>query len=437
MQTHHALALIPAAVAVLCVVAAVYIVYKERTRSELVSVNFQPQRRQLPYQVVGTTRGSRRPPPKAAPQTAPVQQAQADQSYNTSQPFSLPQAAPPDVQPGVEAQHQAAQTGGEDGKHEDLKTPWQRFAEDDLHGEQLQVPKAQPRVPLNNIPTQVSQIVRLKRLTFQSEERDTQLYPTPSFYRMKMNVPMRNVVSVNMTNAAIPLSEYLVNEYTQWLDVEYLGVLYQVQMPLGDWNTSAGLYASTLQTAMITAGLPATLTVTSNVDTQRLTFATNTGNPWRFLMRSGPNVNQSMWQIIGFPRVDTELAPVLHAPNNLDFQGTYAVEFFIDEISCHLESSDNMVNHVILQKFLAISVTTYKAPPDAGLPRTFFPIARLQYLTFRFLVSYTILEPGSDIPVQKYRPYLCNGRNHTFQLDFGCKEYADMFEQTVELDPQS
>lgn len=285
------------------------------------------------------------------------------------------------------------------------------------------------------------QVVKLKRLTFQSEQRDFQVYPTPSFYRLQMAVPMRNVVSVMMSNGAIPLSEYLVNEYTQWLDVEYLGVVYQVQMPLGDWQSAVGLYATTLQTAMIAAGLPATLTVTSDVDTQRFTFATNNGNPWRFLMRTGPNVNRSMWQIIGFPRVDTELATVLRAPNNLDFQGTYAVELFIDEISCHLESADNMVAHMILQKFAAASVTTYKSPPDAGyfpgLTRSFPPIGRLQFLTFRFLVSYTVLNPGSDVPVQTYRPYMANGRNHTMQIDFGCKEYYDVLQETVELDPQS
>lgn len=350
-----------------------------------------------------------------------------------------PVAVPANLQPDTTPFTLPAEPVSEDKKSAEAsgKTPWQRFAEDDLHGDQLAAPKPQPRVPLNNIPQPLSQIVRLKRLTFQSEERDPQIFPTPSYYRLKMAVPMRNVVSVSLTNAAIPLSEYLVNEYTQWLDVEYLGVLYQVQMPLGDWNTSAGVFATTLQTAMIAAGLPATLTVTSNTDTQRLTFATNNGNPWQFLMRTGPNVNRSMWQLIGFPREDTALATVLVAPNNLDFQGTYAVDLFIDEISCHLDSADNMVAHIILQKFLAISVTTYKAPPDAGLPRTFFPIGRLQFLTFRFLVSYTILEPGSDVPIQKYRPYLVNGRNHTFQLDFGCREYENMFENTVELDPQS
>lgn len=440
MQTHHALALIPAAVAVLCVVVAVYIVYKEQEAGTLTLSRAPLQLQFKPPRLAARAAQAQARQLARAPHSAPLR---PDMQYASAQPM---QAAPePVAQAAVQSRlsiNEESDTGivvvpqAPPIPTPDTRTPWQRFAEDDLHADKLVAPKPQPRVPLN-MPKDVQQVVKLKRLTFQSEERDPQMYPTPSIYRLKMPVPMRNVVSVSLTNAAIPLSEYLMNEYTQWLDVEYLGTLYQVQAPLGDWNSSIGSFATMLQAAMIAAGLPAALTVTSSIDTQRLTFSTNTGNPWRFLMRSGPNVNRSMWQVIGFPRVDTALATTLVGEYNVDFQGTYAVDVFIDEISCHLDSADNMVAHVILQKFLAISVTTYKAPPDAGLPRTFFPIARLQYLTFRFLVSYTILNPDSDVPEQVYRPYLPNGRNHTIQLDFGCKEYVDVFEQIVELDPQS
>jgi hypothetical protein len=323
-------------------------------------------------------------------------------------------------------------TGGV-AEHRDYKTPWQKMQESSLL-DTLAAPRPQLRQPLI-LNTKLEYTTKTKKYTFQSDERDTTLYPSPSYYRLPLPVPQRNVIGIYLNVAVLPISEYIVNSYNQYIDILDAGVTYSVPLPVGDYTTGAAL-ATGLQTAITTFN-PALAAYTVAYDplTYKLTFNTN-GGPCQILWRSGPNVNRNLWIITGFPREDTALAATITAPGVIDLVGTLAVDLFIEEIACNIDSTDNMMTHINLQKFTPNSAVTYFSPPDNGVPQWFWPIARLQFLTFAFLVKYTAIEPDGTLLV-RFRPYEFNGRQHTMQINVVSRQYRNQLEEDVELDPMS
>lgn len=305
------------------------------------------------------------------------------------------------------------------------------MAEEVVH-DTLTAPPVQIRAPLV-VPHQLHYTLRHRKYTFQSDQRDQLMYPDPAYYRLKLLVPLRNVVAITLSSGVFPITEYNVNAYNQYLDIEVGGMVYTVLLPQGDY-TDATLPAA-LQAAITALGAPLnTFTVTLDPLTRQLTVANPA--PFSLLFRTGPSVNQSLWQVLGFLQLDTPAGVTITAPGVIDLSGTLALDMFIEEVSCNIDSVDNAVARISMQKFTPVSLLTYFTPTNNGVLRKFWPIGRLQYLTFQFMVKVPELQPDGQVVV-KYRRYAFNKRNHTMQLTISCKEYESPQDEFVELDPQS
>jgi len=321
------------------------------------------------------------------------------------------------------------------------ESAWTRFHKDDIVEDQLALEHQKKknsqlwRQPLCT-PVHLSYAIKAKRYTFQSEARDTTLYPSPAHYRMNLPVPQKNVIGIGLNLAVVPISEYNVNPFTQWIDIRVAGVTYSVQLPEGNYVTVAGnpLNIATSLQAAIVAFNPAlaAFTVTLSALNNRITINTN-GAPCSLLFGTGPNVNKCLWQILGFPRVDTDDLVVLDAPGTVDVTGTRAIDVFIEEIANSIDSTDNAFARIDLLRYNITTDVTFFTPPGDGVPRYFWPISRLTFLTFSFLVRYTEIMPNGTL-IETYRPYLFNGRQHTMRLDVISKEYKSPLEDNIELE---
>lgn len=429
MANYQLWALIPAAVALLCLIGGVLLsvqMYQNRDLGVWVDVADDEQhdgrKRDRRQQRVHVQQ------PQSAPTSTPsfyygsaAAPAKKDAPTLAPCPPSIAAAAAA-VAPKLAATAKAA------------ATPWQLAQRAELEEDATAiVPKPIPREPLV-IAHKLEYARKLSKFTFQSDQRDIQQYPLESYYRLQLDIPLRNVVGVYMNNAVMPISEPNVNYSTQWIDIDVAGTVYQVAVPKGEYD--AINIALAIQNAIQAMGGPlAAFTVSLDPITRKFTINTN-GPPCIILWKTGPNVNRSMWMVMGFPRIDTPDAVSHTAPGILDISGTMAIDVFISEIKKSINSVDNSFVRIPMQRFAPTSTITYFTFTTAGLPVTFWPIARLQYLTFSFLVKTTCILPNGEV-VTKYRPYDFEGRQHTFQLTIETKEYKNVFEDTLELDPQS
>lgn len=383
------------AVAALCVLAAVFVLLAERRGNRLPTTPL----------LVDDLR---------AETPAPVRRSMP--------PVAIPASTPPPMPVAVAATLP---------KKSVPKTRHQMMQEDALN-DKLVAPRVQTRSPLV-VPHHLEYTLRHRKYTFQSDQRDQLLYPSPAYYRLKLLVPLRNVIAISLSSGVFPIAEFNVNAYNQYLDIDIAGTVYTVQVPEGDYTETT--LAAAVQAAIVALGPPlAGFTVALDPLTHRITVANAAA--FSLLFRTGPSVNKSMWQVLGFPQLDTATAVSVAAPGVVDLAGTLAVDMFIEEVSCNIDSTDNAVARIDLEKFTPVSALTYFTPTSNGVLRKFWPISRLQYLTFQFMVKVNELQPDGQVVV-KYRPYEFNGRNHTMQLAISCKEYESPQDEFVELDPQS
>ena len=276
-------------------------------------------------------------------------------------------------------------------------------------------------------------VKRLRRFSFMSEARDPVKYPSPAYYRSTLPIPQKNVVAIGLNLAVIPLSEYNINEYNAWLDIDVAGVTYSVLLPVGTYNGTT--IAPGLQAAIVATNVAlAAYTVTLTPLTSKITIDTN-GPPCVLLFRTGPHVNRNLWQVLGFPRFADTLDLAVHvAPGTVSLFGAMSIDVFIDEISNSIQSTDNAFARIDLLRTVVTADVTFFTPPGDGLPLAFWPISRLTFLTFSMLVKYTEITATGDL-VERYRPYLFNGRDHILRLDIITQEYKSPLEESIELEP--
>lgn len=400
-----------AAVAALCVLLAVYIVVTRR-EDAVSPADMNDECEAPPAAPISAISATRLPPVARAGRERDHALMPHPAKPATSPTFNLvlPRASPPP---------------------DTHKSRYQLMREDVMN-DALTAPPVQLRQPLV-IPHHLEYTLRHRKYTFQSDQRDQLVYPSPSYYRLKLLVPLRNVVAITLSSGVFPITEYNVNAYNQFLDIDVGGTVYTIQVPEGEY-TEATL-AAAVQAAIQALGPPlAGFTVVLDPLTRRITVAN--AAPFTLLFRSGPSVNKSVWQVLGFLQVDVGPSVSVTSSGVIDLAGTTAIDMFIEEVSCNIDSTDNAVARISLQKFSPVSSLTYFTPTNYGVLRKFWPIGRLQYLTFQLMVKVSELQPDGTLVV-KYRPYDFNGRNHTMQLAISCKEYESPQDEFVELDPQS
>ena len=69
-----------------------------------------------------------------------------------------------------------------------------------------------------------------------SAKRDKAVYPQPNEYEVHFNAPFRNVVGVDLIDATVPRTEYLVEDGSNALAYTHAGRRYQDSVPPGDYN---------------------------------------------------------------------------------------------------------------------------------------------------------------------------------------------------------
>lgn len=300
---------------------------------------------------------------------------------------------------------------------------------------------SQPRPPIRDVrPTALSadltRTTRVWRQEVHSDDRDREVWPTTAEWKASLVPPLRNVSQVGLDAVALHPSEHTIDVWNNKIDVSIGGVTHTVTVPTGTHIVGSSLAVAV--EAAITATHPdlAHITVTYVTLTDTLTVADTTGTPFVLLWRTGPSVNTSCWRTLGFECADATSVTigtyaVVTSPYRVDLVGPLAIDMFADELRhclsgpvgrVHLHASSN---GAVFQKYTTPLVDAH----------TFWPLGKLSCLTLRFMVTY--VDGEGDTLRTRYRPYVFNGRPITARLVFGCTEYVNPLEADVELDPNT
>ena len=305
-----------------------------------------------------------------------------------------------------------------------------------LPSECLVLPSHDRRETLPTTPCKdLERGTRVWKLNFDSSCKDGATWPTTSQWRMELSTYVRNVTSTTLRSVGLDMAEYTVDAWNNMIDVNTGGVDYAVSVELGMY-ASGGDLATAITAAFVTHAALANLTAVYTPLTDTITISESTPTEFTLLWGSGANVNSSLWKTLGFVQQDVTSvlsggAQVVISPGRIDLYGVLAVDVFADELTNSLEGP---IGRVLLKQtvdgapvFQETIVNDY---------HTFWPISKIQFLTFRFMVQYGhINEDGSM--VCKYRPYEFHGRHNTIQLDFGVTSYVNPLEAEVQLEPVS
>lgn len=300
-----------------------------------------------------------------------------------------------------------------------------------LHSDRLGVPS--PPVRLHHEKQcELEKGRRIWKLNFNSDCRDS-TWPTTAAWRVDLPTVMRNVSSVVLRSVALHASEYTVDVWNNAIDVDFGGTTYEVFVPVGMY--SGGDLATAVTAAFAAVPALATFTATYTPLTDTITISESTPTVFTLLWLSGANANASLAQTMGYTRIDTIStlvggAHVVVAPGRIDLDGVLAIDIFADELS---NSMDGPIGRVLLQKQLPGAPVFQETAFEE--PHTFWPIGRLQFLTFRFMVQYARIDGGTV--VCDYRPYEFHGKPNTLRLDFGETAYINPMESEVQLDPST
>lgn len=260
------------------------------------------------------------------------------------------------------------------------------------------------------------------------------MWPNTSAWRADLSSVMRNVTSVRLQSVALSQTEYTVDIWNNRIDVIIGGTEYPVVVPIGMYTTGTSLAAAVTAAFVATAPALAAFTATYTALTDNITISESTPTAFVLPWRTGTNVNKSMCKTLGYRQEDVNsiLDGGSHeavAPGRVDLNGVLAIDVFADELTNSLEGP---IGRVLLNKSFEESPVFQETIIDDY--HTFWPIGRIQFLTFRFMVQYGRLNDDGTI-LCDYRPYEFHGRQNTLRLDFGVASYMNPMEAEVQLDP--
>jgi hypothetical protein len=303
-----------------------------------------------------------------------------------------------------------------------------RLATQSLFSDRLGVPSPPTRAT-HHSACELQKGTRIWKLNFSSACRDD-AWPSTSVWRVDLPTVMRNVSSVSLRSVGLHASEYTVDAWNNTIDVAFGGNTYAVVVPIGMYTASALATAVTAAFVATDVALAAfTATYTALTDT--ITIAEGTPAAFTLLWVSGTNANTSLARTLGYTTdTSSTLVGVSHvaaAPGRVDLDGVLAIDVFADELT---NSMDGPIGRVMLER--EPDAPVFQQTPLEEV-HTFWPIGRLQFLTFRFMVQYGRVEAG--VVTCDYRPYEFHGKNNTLRLDFGETSYINPMEKEVQLDP--
>lgn len=139
-----------------------------------------------------------------------------------------------------------------------------------------------------------------------SRDRNHNLYPNTNNYSIKLDRTIRNVISVELLQATLPNSEYLINDSNNTIHFqEIIGTTLTAQIPIGNY-TIESIIATQLQNAMNhpSNGASSTYNVTFDTLIQRFTISSDrTGGSGIFILKFS-EISSSIASVIGFSNID-------------------------------------------------------------------------------------------------------------------------------------
>jgi hypothetical protein len=253
---------------------------------------------------------------------------------------------------------------------------------------------------------------------------------------MELSTFVRNVTSTTLRSVGLDVAEYTVDAWNNMIDVNVGGTDYVVGVGVGMYATGSDL-ATAITTAFVaTHAALAAFTAVYTPLTDTITISETTPTQFTLLWGSGPNVNTSLWKTLGFVQQDVVSVLVggsqdVMSPGRVDLYGVLAIDVFADELTNSLEGP---IGRVLLKQTLEGAPVFQETIVNDY--HTFWPISKIQFLTFRFMVQYGHINDDASV-VCKYRPYEFHGRHNTVQLDFGVTSYLNPLEAEVQLEPVS
>lgn len=281
-------------------------------------------------------------------------------------------------------------------------------------------------VHCTNVPKQLVTQKRWWDLHFFSGTRNTIRWPSTSVWGHESSQTVRNVVSVVIAEALLPIKEYNVNVYGNRVDVLVAGVEYNVELPVGQYVSGIEL-ATALTSAFVLAGL-VTFTVSYDSRTDKLRVASG-GPVFSLLWNTGKYNNTSLWYVMGWnDRQNTPDAAVQYSTGRIDLYGTQVIDVFIDEFTPAIQGP---VARILLKP--TGNTTFFNL--DRCHAHHFKPIGRVTTFTFRFMVAYQQISP-TGVTTLDYRVYDFNGANIYLTVGVETLEYENP-SAVIQLDPST
>jgi hypothetical protein len=149
------------------------------------------------------------------------------------------------------------------------------------------------------------------KIIIDSRDRNMLVWPTPSKYSIKLDNPLNDIVSIELTDYSIPLERQLINNTNNTFYYSPDNGTTVKTINIGNGNYDGKSLATELQTKF---GSDISSVAYSDTN-QRLTINTNNNN---FIILSSQSGNNNINNILGFSNTDTQA-------NSNSIQSNYAL----------------------------------------------------------------------------------------------------------------
>ena len=248
-------------------------------------------------------------------------------------------------------------------KDHDLTKPPQNINAD------LLIPQPDKFKDMFNKPTFIDNVIIL----VDSRDRNHDLHPEPHDYELKLDSNFKNIISIELIDAIIPNSDYLVHEDNNILHFEETsGTTLTATVEMGYYDEESLRLA--LQNALNDApNSDSTYSVTYNSSTNKYQINSDrTGGDGKFILKfKGPDkifgpynvkrssyLDNSIGHIIGFDKRDTQDLPFHVSDSDINLSPDRSIFLYMNADSS--KSFDNIegINQNHFGKFLQLSLTS-------------------------------------------------------------------------------
>jgi hypothetical protein len=244
---------------------------------------------------------------------------------------------------------------------------------------------------------------RFTRVVVDSKDRDKTLFSNPNDYEVKFDDDIEDVISAQLLNINIPLSQYLVNKYFNSLSVSLNGGESR-EITLVQGNYTEEQLASHTTTVLNTVFGGNEFTVTYLPNTDNYIFACK--SPFQLVFKDSTAKLFGCSEAITYSSTHTGSTPFVHSftsPFRKDFKYNNYIIMSIDQFDIN-KSTNNTLN-----RSFAILTKNYQSMnmcDDPQIVKYFSPtLSRLSKLRVRFFDRYG-------------NPYDFNNMDHHFEIRF-------------------